>query len=175
MHACSWRCGTSSRPSHSRVSPLARSAPVDLRSTFVEKALKLAQPDLESLVMEHHLKASQSSARSLSLRLGTPQGRAGCAVTDRPLLQHWPQTLEVLGCPRVRRASTCKGRLGCSETLSPRSVVCIRTPSMSCAPPTRGPAFATGSSSSSQGSTASGHTLLCLGSSKYCRNMPVAS
>ena len=42
----------------------ARSTAQNLRSTFVEKALKLAQPDLESLVMEHHLKASQSSARS---------------------------------------------------------------------------------------------------------------
>lgn len=36
-------------------------------STFVEKALKLAQPDLESLVMEHHLKDVQDAQALLEL------------------------------------------------------------------------------------------------------------
>mmetsp|Transcript_59303 Transcript_59303/g.138906 ORF Transcript_59303/g.138906 Transcript_59303/m.138906 type:complete len:714 (-) Transcript_59303:101-2242(-) len=47
-------------------------------STFVEKALKLAQPDLESLVMEHHLKDVQDAQSLIDLFCS----RLGCSETS---------------------------------------------------------------------------------------------
>lgn len=50
-------------------------------STFVEKALKIAQPDLESLVMEHHLKDVQDAQALLELfcsRLGCSDSSSIC-------------------------------------------------------------------------------------------------
>lgn len=67
-----------------------------LRSTFVEKALKLAQPDLESLVMEHHLKD-----RSLEMQIQHQLKRMVQDVQDA-------QALLELFCSTILNIAQCK-------------------------------------------------------------------
>ncbi|CAE7472954.1 SCN11A [Symbiodinium natans] len=68
-------------------------------STFVEKALKLAQPDLESLVMEHHLKDVQDAQALIDLFCS--RGWGFCAEADWAVLKRLALDVLKLGATRA--------------------------------------------------------------------------